>query len=168
VATPHVIDEHALAARHRRQAGELLAAEWGDEWRGDAYAGPYAPQFRVLALDADDAVAGHVSAFAIPTSPPRALFGIGDLVVRGDQRGAGVASAICEAVVGECWSRRADAILVDTLAARRIFERLGFEPVVTFRFFYQEESSCSRRLHWMAADRSPASGQIELLEHWDF
>jgi GNAT superfamily N-acetyltransferase len=168
VNTPHVIDEQSLAAYHRRQAAALLAAEWGDEWRGDAYAGPYAPQFRVLALDADDAVAGHVSAFALPTSPPRALFGIGDLVVRSDQRGAGVASAICDAIVRECWSRGADAILVDTVAARGIFERLGFGPVETFRFFYQEENSCSRRLHWMAAERAPAGGPVELLEHWDF
>ena len=166
--TPQVIDERTLTARHRHQAGELLAAEWGDEWRGDAYAGPYAPEFRVLALDAGDAVAGHVSAFAIPTSPRTALFGIGDLVVRGDQRGAGVASAICDAVVRECWRRGAAAILVDTLAARGIFSRLGFEPVATFRFFYQEQGSCSRREHWMAAERAPADTRIELLEHWDF
>jgi predicted N-acetyltransferase YhbS len=168
VDSPHVIDEHALAAHHRRQAGELLAAEWGDDWRGDAYAGPYAPRFRVLALDADDAVAGHVSAFAIPTSPPYALFGIGDLVVRSDRRGAGVASAICDAIVRECWLRGADAILVDTLAARNIFERLGFDPVETFRFFYQDKNSCSRRLHWMAAERASVRGPVELLEHWDF
>jgi GNAT superfamily N-acetyltransferase len=168
VDAPHVIDEHALAAHHRRQAGELLAAEWGEDWRGDAYAGPYAPQFRVLALDADGAVAGHVSAFAIPTSPARALYGIGDLVVRGDARGAGVARAICDAVVRECWRRGAETILVDTVAARNIFTRLGFEPVVTFRFFYQDGNSCSRRPHWMAADRAPGSGPVELLAHWDF
>jgi predicted N-acetyltransferase YhbS len=168
VDAPHVIDEHALAAHHRRQAGELLAAEWGNEWRGDGYAGPYAPQFRVLALDADGAVTGHVSAFAIPTSPRRALFGIGDLVVRPDRRGAGVASGICDAIVRECWPRGAETVLVDTLAARGIFERLGFEPVVTFRFFYQDGNRCSRRLYWMAAERAPASAPVELLAHWDF
>jgi predicted N-acetyltransferase YhbS len=168
VETIRLIDEADLEDAHRRGAGELLSREWGDDWLGDAHAGPYAPSFRALALDPGGSVAGQVSAFAIPTSPPRILFGIGDLVVRTERRGHGIAARICVVVVNECWRRGAEIVLVDTVAARRIFARLGFEAVAGFRYFYSDEHACHRHEHWMVAERAPADGPIELLEHGDF
>jgi predicted N-acetyltransferase YhbS len=168
VATIRLIDETELEPAHRRQAGELLSREWGEDWLEDGYAGPYAPAFRALGLDPGGAVAGHVSAFAIPTSPPRTLFGVGDLVVRADRRREGIAGRICEALVNECWRRGAEIVLVDTVAARHIFARLGFEPVAGFRYFYLRDDACQRHPGWMVAERTAVEAPIELLEHGDF
>jgi predicted N-acetyltransferase YhbS len=168
VATIRLIDEIDFDPAHRRQAGEMISREWGEDWLGDAYAGPYAPAFRVLALDPGGDVAAQVSAFAIPTSPPHGLFGIGDLVVREDRRGQGIAARMCEALVDECWRRGADIVLVDTVAARHIFARLGFQPVAGFRYFYLRDGACHRHEHWMVAERTSTDGPIELLEHGDF
>lgn len=166
-------DEQDLDPTHRHQAAQLLAAQWGDDWLPDAHAGPHAPHFRALAIDPEGDVSAHLSVFAIPTRPPSTLYGIGDLIVRPNHRGAGLASAICSAAIEECHRRGADTILVDTLAARSIFERLGFEPVTTFRFFYLEGNACARREHWMALQRRRTETAIpdtpvELLEHGDF
>ena len=163
-----LINEDELAPDDRRKTAELLAAEWGEAWIPDAYAGPYAPEFRAIARDDDLRVIGQVSAFAIPTSPPRNVYGIGDLVVDADSRGSGAATEICASAVAECVRRGAETILVDTLAARSIFLRLGFEPVEAFRFFYVDGDACVRREHWMVSEREPAGQPVELLRHADF
>ncbi|HEX2016986.1 MAG TPA: GNAT family N-acetyltransferase [Solirubrobacteraceae bacterium] len=162
-----VVDEERLSDADRRRAGALLAGEWGEQWRRDAHAGPYPPEFRILARGDHDELAGHVAAFAIPTEPAVRLYGIGDLVVAPAHRRRGVAHRLCSAVVGEAWRRGAQLILVDTLAAESIFLGLGFTPAPPFRYFYVRDRACHRHRHWLAAGRLPHD-RLELLEHGDF
>lgn len=169
-SSPRVIDEAALTRGLRRRTGRLLAAEWGEAWRGDAYAGTHPPEFRVLQRSRLGRLLGHVSAFRIQTEPARTLYGIGDLVVRPSARGLGIARAICALAVAECFNGRgAEIVLVDTLAARSAFLELGFRPVDGFEFHYRATTACVRHEHWMVERRDgPAFERIRLLEHGDF
>ncbi|GAC1441922.1 MAG: hypothetical protein NVSMB51_22140 [Solirubrobacteraceae bacterium] len=165
---PSCIDERDLPRRLRRQAGQLLAAEWGAAWRPYGYAGSDAPSFRAVAQNNAAYLTAHVSAFAIPTKPELSLWGIGDLVVKRRYRGRGLALAVCSSLVAECRRRAADVVLVDTLAARHVFAALDFEPVRGFEFFYQRDDRCVRHEHWMVWRRRATSAPVELLEHGDF
>jgi len=162
-----VIDEGSLRPDDRRSSGRLLADEWGSDWRKDGHAGPHPPEFRVLSRDGAGSLTGHVSAFAIPTSPTTLLYGIGDLVVAPAHRRRGVAGLLCAEMVAECDRRAAEVILIDTLAAEAIFLALGFRVVRDFRYFYVRDGACHRHRHWLAAERRPR-GRLELLEHGDF
>lgn len=162
-----VVTEKTLGHRERRQAGRLLAQEWGADWRRNAYAGPQAPQLRVLELNRAGGVIGQVSAFWLPTEPQRRMYGIGDLVVKPRYRGTGVARRMCEALTAECWRREAEIVLVDTLAAQATFLALGFRVVTAFDYFYEVDDTCRRHRHWLAAERVPVE-RVCILEHGDF
>jgi len=163
-----VVEERTLPRSLRRQAAALLTVEWGGAWARRGYAGDFPPEFRVLALSGDDTVVGHVAAFVIPTFPSRPLRGIGDLVVAAESRGRGIAGLICEKIVTESRARGTETILVDTLAARGIFTRLGFSDVVGFAYFYEEDGSCRRQPHWLQWHEGPDPPRLELLAHGDF
>jgi GNAT superfamily N-acetyltransferase len=165
--TIEVVSEQALDPRPRALAGRLLAAEWGPAWADHAYAGDYPPEFRVLDWAPPADLAGHVSAFSIPTSPPLRLYGIGDLVVDPRARRRGLAMELARRVTEESIARGADAVLVDTLAAEDQFRALGFEP--TTAFFYMRDGQMRVHEHWLVRWLAPApTGRIELLEHGDF
>ncbi len=161
------VSEAELDSAVRAQAAALLSAEWGDDWRERAYAGEHPPRFRVIETVGGD-LAGHVSAFLIPTRPRSCLFGIGDLVVRSDLRGRGIARRICATVVSECLRNAAEIVLVDTVDAAQIFLALGFQSVRGFQFFYERDGACHRHRHWLYHARAPLGRRIELLENGDF
>ncbi len=157
-----------LPRRARREAGRLLAAEWGPPWRRHAFAGPHPPELRALAHNHAGHLVAHISAFAIPTSPSLALYGLGDLVVKRRYRGRGLGFAVCETLVAECRERGARAVLVDTLAARHTFTTLGFRAVEGFEFFYLAQDRCTRHRHWMLWCGEPLERPTEILAHGDF
>lgn len=162
-----LIEEEALSRSDRRRIGALLAAEWGPEWRARAHAGPHAPVFRAVERNRRGYPIGHVSAFALTTAPVRAVWGIGDLVVKARYRGRGISLDVSRTAVDECIRRGADVILVDTLAARSAFAGLGFRPVERFDYFYVRDGACVRHPHWMALELTEPC-RLEILEHGDF
>ncbi len=163
-----IADEDGLSRRLRREAANLLVGEWGGAWRGDAYAGPHPPEFRVIEQSGSGSVVGHVSAFAIPTEPALALYGIGDLVVKPRYRREGVAARVIAAVVHECERRDADVMLVDTEAARRQFSSLGFRLADPWSFFYERNQACHRHPQWLTCWRTEPIRPVHLLAHGDF
>lgn len=163
-----LVEELELPRSVRRQAGELLAAQWGGEWRKTGYAGQHPPAFRALAFNGAQRLIGHVSAFPLPCAPDLRVFGVGDLVVKPRYRRGGVARDVCAALVSECLERRAQAVLVDTVDAAPVFAKLGFRSLDGFTFYYETERDCRRRRHWLMACTDPLPTPVKILEHGDF
>jgi GNAT superfamily N-acetyltransferase len=163
-----LVDERRLQRRLRRQAGDLLAREWGGEWRARGHSGDHAPDFRALELNGAGRLIGHVSAFGIPAHPDLRVYGVGDLVVKERYRRQGVAGRICELLVAECERRGADLIAVDTLAAERQFAALGFAHPPPWSLFYERDGACRRHPHWMVRWHASPLPRVELLAHGDF
>lgn len=168
---PHraiLVEELELPRRVRRQAGELLGDQWGAAWRRTGYAGQHPPAFRALAFNGARRLIGHASAFPLACAPDLRVFGIGDLVVKRRYRRAGVARAVCTALVGECSERRAHAVLVDTVDAAAVFAELGFSEPPGFTFYYETELDCRRHRHWLMACTGRLPAPVQILEHGDF
>ena len=163
-----IVAEPALTRRHRRQAGDLLAAEWGAAWRRDAHAGPHPPVLRALATNRSNRVVGHLAAFELACRPAVVLFGLGDLVVKPRYRERGIARALAADLVQACRDRGARALLVDTLAARAAFLGLGFADVPGFTYFYERDGACHRHRHWLHWQSDPLAGPVQILAHGDF
>lgn len=165
---PICVEDAELRPRVRREAGRLLAAQWGSAWRQQGFAGAHPPAFRILAHNNAGHLIAHASAFALATEPAIELYGIGDLVVKPRYRRRGLARVVCETLVARCRERGAQEILVDTLAARDVFAALGFRAVEGFEFFYLGEDRCVRHRHWMVGGGERRAGAIEILAHGDF
>lgn len=163
-----VVAEPDLSRRLRREAGALLAHEWGPAWRVEGHAGEHAPTFRAIACNGEGHIVGQVSAFWIPTDPALALVGLGDLVVKPRYRGRGIARRVCAEAFAACRERAADAVLVDTAAAAAVFRALGFVAVDGFSFHYETERACVRHRHWLVWSRAPLPPRVRLQEHGDF
>lgn len=163
-----LVDELELPRDVRRQAGELLGDQWGAAWRRTGYAGRHPPAFRALAFNGARRLIGHVSAFPLVCAPDLRVFGVGDLVVKRRYRRRGVARDVCAALVSECFERRAQAVLVDTVDAATVFAKLGFRSLDGFTFYYETERDCRRRRHWLMACTEPLPAPVQILEHGDF
>lgn len=149
-------EEVGLSEADLRMVRGLLAAQiptHADEYAERGWR-RLRPEFRTLAR-ADGKVIGQESAFAIDTEPGRRLYGLGDAVVRRDRRGHGIARALTERAVAECWSRGAEILLTDSFALRGVFVGLGFAPVPRFAFYYEREGRCRWHPGWLAAVRVP-------------
>jgi predicted N-acetyltransferase YhbS len=163
------VDEAQLAKSDRESIAMLLAEAFERHkelyrtrgWR------TIPPTFRVLARSGADIV-GQVSVFDIPTHPPRRLFGLGDLAVRPDRRRRGVARALMEQAVQECWRRSADIILTDTAVLRQPFIELGFAPVPRFALYYERDGACRWHPRWLFAAKTPVSRPRLRLVEGDF
>ena len=111
---------------------------------------------------------GQQSVFAIDSEPSRRLYGLGDVVVRKDCRGHGIARALIERAVAECWSRDAELVPTDTFVLRGVFVELGFAPVPRFAFYYEREDECRWHPGWLAAVRVPVPRPRLRLAEGDF
>lgn len=123
-----LIYEEELSSEDRQTLGELIAAAFGDDDpREQAYWGQTQPALRLLARE-DRVIVAQQSIFEMQSRPVRRVFGLGDLVVRTDHRGQGLARDLVERAVDICRARGAEVILTRTVALRSVFARLGFQP----------------------------------------
>jgi predicted N-acetyltransferase YhbS len=153
--TVELVDEALLGESDRATIAMLLAeafASQGDAYRERGWRN-IAPTFRTLAR-CDQEIVAQQSVFEIGTDAPHTTFGLGDVAVRADRRRRGIARALIERAVQECWRRGAEIVLTDTAALRETFMTLGFRPVPRFAFYYQRDGQCRWHPHWLAAVRT--------------
>ena len=121
------------------------------------------PEFRAL-VSTGGQVVGQVSTFLIATEPECRLFGFGDLVVREDHRGRGLARMVMLASIDRCRRQGAEVMLADTVAVRANLMRQGFRPVPRFAMFYETETACHWHPNWWCWGRHEEAGRIRLVE----
>ena len=164
-----LVDEALVGEADRVSIATLLAEAFPAE--GDAYRErgwrTMAPAFRTLARSGPEVV-GQQSVFEIETDPLRRVFGLGDVAVRADSRRRGIARALIEQAVDECWRRGGEIVLTDTSALREPFMALGFRPVPRFAFYYQRDGECRWHPQWLAATRATMPRAPLRLEEGDF
>jgi GNAT superfamily N-acetyltransferase len=156
----------SLSAEERRSIGAMLATgfpglEPAEVARGWIQA---KPAFRILALSGGGIIAQlsvadlegqGIHADGGPDSTPRKpgwCLGIGDLIVRSEHRGKGLARFLIESAIAE--SRRRDACLLmvasgPEVGLRHIFELQGFEPTAHRVFVERPDGSRFENPAWM-------------------
>jgi GNAT superfamily N-acetyltransferase len=158
-----VVMEAELSPSLRRNLGHLLADAFPAHkatYREQAWR-TLPPVFRVVTW-CHSLPVGQISAFHIPTNPPRRLFGIGDLVVDPQHRSRGLAKRQTVLVRQRCWELGADGILSDTYDLRSVSLSLGSKPVRRFEIFYETAIACHWHPNWLAKWRNPPDGRLRL------
>lgn len=158
------VPESEIDDGYRATVGEWLAGahpSLATHFRGRGW-WTLPPLFRCV-LEMDGAAAGQVSAFALDSSPRLRLLGLGDAILRPEQRGRGLFPEMMRATVEESLRRGAEAIITSTKKHSPTLLSLGFTPPRPFQFYYEQDSACLWRPTWLVLFRGdPPRGPVRL------
>lgn len=112
------------------------------------------PSTRVVALLADDAVAGQVA--LVDAGRVRLAAGIADLIVTPAARGLGVSSALLDAALETPLVTDADVVFAASAhpGVRRHLARRAFRPARAFELYWVTGDGCHRNRDWIVRRES--------------
>jgi peptidoglycan-N-acetylglucosamine deacetylase len=160
-----VLEEDEIDEAFRRRLGAFIADLYessGPPYRERAWR-TFPPVARIVALHEGELI-GHAAHFRPRVEPSCPVGGMGDLAVARAFRGRGLARTLSRHLVFQGWRRGVHAQLVATETSRTTLARLGFEPVDTFAFHWEDAQGCHRHPLWMFAVAQPIPPRLRLLD----
>jgi GNAT superfamily N-acetyltransferase len=133
--------EEDVSDELRALAGELLVECFGVEAARTRGWTKHPPTYRALIWDGGVLVGNEIGC-RLECTPSIALYGVGDLAVRPEWRGRGIAKALGGATREEAARRNADAIVCSTVELGRYSVAKGWEPVQPGELYLR------RRFRW--------------------
>ena len=149
----------------RKRLGAFIADLYessGPPYRERAWR-TFPPVARIVALHEGELI-GHAALFRPRVEPFCPILGLGDLAVARAFRRRGVARTLSRHLVFQGWRRGAHAQLVATGTNATTLARLGFAPVETFAFHWEDDHGCHHDPLWMAAIAQPIPPRLRLLD----